>query len=88
MANYRLLTNGLIKQWGMTHSESVAYPLPFNRLDKLIVYAPYQENGIAYPNTSYVITMTRLDSYGLQGFVKTAQSYATLTFISWEATGI
>ena len=72
----------------MTNSHNVTYPLPFSRLDKLIVFSPYQENGIAQPNTSYVITMTRLDSYGLQGFVKTAQSYATLTFLSWEATGI
>ena len=87
-ASYIKYANGLIKQWGMTNSHNVTYPLPFSRLDKLIVFSPYQGNGIAQPNTSYVITMTRLDSYGLQGFVKTAQSYATLTFLSWEATGI
>ena len=83
-----ILMNGLIKQWGMTNSTNVTYPLPFNRLDNLIVFANYTAAGIGTPNTSYVLEVTALARYGVNGFTKGNTSYANIVFISWEATGV
>ena len=87
-ASYVKKGNGLIKQWGMTNSTNVTYPLPFNRLDNLMVFANYAPEEIGAPNTSYVLGVTALDRYGVNGFTKSSMSYANIVFISWEATGI
>ena len=68
--------------------QAVTYPLPFNRLDNLIVFANYASAEGATPNTSYVLEVTALARYGVNGFTKGNTSYANIVFISWEATGI
>nr|DAI27670.1 MAG TPA: putative tail fiber protein [Caudoviricetes sp.] len=83
-----ILRNGLIKQWGIANTMTVTYPLPFSRLDNLMVFANYAPAGIGTPNTSYVLGVTALDRYGVNGFTKSSVSYASVVFISWKATGI
>jgi hypothetical protein len=87
-ASYIKKGNGLIKQWGISNSQIVTYPLPFSRLDKLIVFANYASAGLGVPNTAYILELTAVVRYGLNGFTKGDMSFSNIVFISWETTGI